>query len=343
MGCLWTPGMIMVSRYFRKRRSLAHGLMFTGTSIGTLVLPLLIRCVIDFYGLRGALLIFAGCVLHICIGGALLRPLSFYRSTPTSSNAGKKVDETKDSISKEQTVKQTEELVEQKEGSILQSCIASFSSCSKTKGNIKPFFDFSIFKDILYITYVIANMAANPAYLNTFAFLPPFAKDVGMNKTAVSRILALSGACDLIARILFGWFSDLDYIRRYNIIATCLFITGLATFLVPFCPNEATMVAMMVVVGIFGGGYISLFVVVLVDYVGLARMPNALGLAALSMNLCNAVMPLLLGMFLAGQIARSMGPTWDRPRWAPCWPHEPCYLGLEPILPNSIFQLTGIL
>ena len=27
-----------------------------------------------------------------------------------------------------------------------------------------------------------------------------------------------------------------------------------------------------------------------------------------------------------------MGPTWDppgscRPRWAPCWPHEPCYQG----------------
>ena len=32
------------------------------------------------------------------------------------------------------------------------------------------------------------------------------------------------------------------------------------------------------------------------------------------------------------QIARFMGPTWGHlgptgPRWAPCWPHEPCYLG----------------
>ena len=31
-------------------------------------------------------------------------------------------------------------------------------------------------------------------------------------------------------------------------------------------------------------------------------------------------------------IARFMGPTWVHlgptgPRWAPCWPHEPCYLG----------------
>ena len=35
---------------------------------------------------------------------------------------------------------------------------------------------------------------------------------------------------------------------------------------------------------------------------------------------------------LMSLIARLMGPTWgpsgaDRPRWAPCWPHELCYLG----------------
>ena len=31
------------------------------------------------------------------------------------------------------------------------------------------------------------------------------------------------------------------------------------------------------------------------------------------------------------QIARFMWPTWGRPvvpRWAPCWPHEPCYQGI---------------
>ena len=23
----------------------------------------------------------------------------------------------------------------------------------------------------------------------------------------------------------------------------------------------------------------------------------------------------------------NVGPNWTGPRWAPCWPHEPCYLG----------------
>ena len=35
-------------------------------------------------------------------------------------------------------------------------------------------------------------------------------------------------------------------------------------------------------------------------------------------------------------IARFMGPTWGPsgptgPRWAPCWPHELCYLGVESV------------
>ena len=35
---------------------------------------------------------------------------------------------------------------------------------------------------------------------------------------------------------------------------------------------------------------------------------------------------------MASRIARFMGPTWAHlgptgPRWAPCWPHEVCYLG----------------
>ena len=33
------------------------------------------------------------------------------------------------------------------------------------------------------------------------------------------------------------------------------------------------------------------------------------------------------------QIAKFVGPTWGPPgpRWAPCWPHEPCYQGWIPL------------
>ena len=43
----------------------------------------------------------------------------------------------------------------------------------------------------------------------------------------------------------------------------------------------------------------------------------------------------------SSQIAKFMGPIWGppgscRPRWAPCWPHEPCYQGAfrQPAVPK---------
>ena len=49
------------------------------------------------------------------------------------------------------------------------------------------------------------------------------------------------------------------------------------------------------------------------------------------------------------QIAKFMGPTWGHsgahlgpagPRWAPCWPHEPCYQGSWPLIHSHVCALS---
>ena len=52
---------------------------------------------------------------------------------------------------------------------------------------------------------------------------------------------------------------------------------------------------MITAVGLFGGAFFALFPVVLVDFVGLERMPNALGLTVMFIGLTNTVLPSLLG------------------------------------------------
>ena len=44
------------------------------------------------------------------------------------------------------------------------------------------------------------------------------------------------------------------------------------------------------------------------------------------------------------QISKFMGPTWGPPvgpRWAPCWPHEPCYQGRARIYAPVKWILVG--
>ena len=73
----------MVNTYFDKRRSLASGLALAGGSMGTLLIPQLITRLISAFSTKGALLIYAGLMMHMIFGTALLRPTTFYTQSRT--------------------------------------------------------------------------------------------------------------------------------------------------------------------------------------------------------------------------------------------------------------------
>lgn len=75
---IFGPTIICVGRYFSKRRGLANGLVMSGGSLGSLVLPLLLQYLLDEYGLTGTLIVIAGITLNNFVVAALLRPPSLY-------------------------------------------------------------------------------------------------------------------------------------------------------------------------------------------------------------------------------------------------------------------------
>lgn len=78
VGMAHGPTLVMVGKYFNKKRGLANSLANIGAGIGGLIFPPLIRFMLDFYGLRGTLMIISGVMFNISIIAALLRPLEFY-------------------------------------------------------------------------------------------------------------------------------------------------------------------------------------------------------------------------------------------------------------------------
>lgn len=73
-GLSTTPGIIIVSQYFDKRRALANGLCVSGTAAGSFVFPMLIDRLVRAFGFHGTILILGGCMLHVCASAALYRP-----------------------------------------------------------------------------------------------------------------------------------------------------------------------------------------------------------------------------------------------------------------------------
>jgi MFS family permease len=76
VGLSTTPGIILVARYFERRRGIANAFCLSGTAAGSLCLPFLIEALVDAYDFSGTMLILGGCMLHIAISAALYRPLA---------------------------------------------------------------------------------------------------------------------------------------------------------------------------------------------------------------------------------------------------------------------------
>ena len=75
MGIMDGPVFSTLNKYFQKRRALANSLAFTGSGVGCLLVPLLIRTSVQYYSLRGTMFILGGLWLHSLVIGALFRPI----------------------------------------------------------------------------------------------------------------------------------------------------------------------------------------------------------------------------------------------------------------------------
>lgn len=87
-GCAasYGPALVLLSTYFEKKKGLANSLANVGGSVGSLVIPLFIRYLLDTFGLQGALMIMSGLLFNITAAGALMKPFPTQKPVKTIHN-----------------------------------------------------------------------------------------------------------------------------------------------------------------------------------------------------------------------------------------------------------------
>ncbi|KAK6195524.1 hypothetical protein SNE40_000935 [Patella caerulea] len=68
-----SPGLVLIGRYFNKRRALATAVAKTGISLGSLTFPIFLRYLLDTFALRGTFLIMGGIQCQMFVFALLLR------------------------------------------------------------------------------------------------------------------------------------------------------------------------------------------------------------------------------------------------------------------------------
>ncbi|KAK5639525.1 hypothetical protein RI129_012017 [Pyrocoelia pectoralis] len=75
-GLAFPPTVYIVTSYFVKLRGVANGICISGSAIGSIILPPLLRFLLECYGHRGAVLLMGGITLNVWVAALLYQPVS---------------------------------------------------------------------------------------------------------------------------------------------------------------------------------------------------------------------------------------------------------------------------
>ncbi|XP_052057914.1 monocarboxylate transporter 12-B-like isoform X1 [Mytilus californianus] len=154
---------------------------------------------------------------------------------------------------------------------------------------IPKIFHFSVLKMPEVVFYTIFSFLVFFGYFNFIIFMPLDAASRGFESFQKAWLVSCAGIGDLIGRIVVGIVGDLRIIERYKIIgATCIFC-GINILIFNFATVFWWCAIHTTLYGFFGGAYVALTSIVLIDMVGLEIMPKAIGVILLIQGLGAAI------------------------------------------------------
>lgn len=280
-GLSFSPCSTIINFYFLKHRALANGITVSASGIGALVFPFLYKYLIEQFSLKNALWVLGAIIANVCVAACLLRqPELLVKEKKRKKAAGKRKSDQKALLNGDTTHMQSEEIQEEKK-----------KSCNCGGLDLR----FSLFKNPLFTMYAFAFMFCMNGYGNNIILIPSHVKALGYSKNYIALSVSVLGGCEVIARIFFGWFADLEIIKRKNIFLISMFVSAIAAFIAPYFDSYIFMVIYAAIVGIFPGSFWSLISVLVIDVVGLENFTPAFGLISLCLALGAVVSQPVIG------------------------------------------------
>ncbi|XP_056380540.1 monocarboxylate transporter 2-like [Hyla sarda] len=280
------PSVIVVGKYFLKKRPMANGLAMAGSPVVLSTLAPLNQFLFDKYGWRGSFLILGALLLNCCVAGALFRPIGLQTKTKKD-----KPDKDPEKINISLAGQEKNLKPEKKE---TESCLTKFNKV----------LDLSLFKHRGFLIYLIGNVLMFIAFYAPIVFLAPYGKHLGVDEYSAAFLLSVLAIVDMIARPATGIIANTKWIRpriQYFFSFSVIF-NGFCHLMCPFATSYVGLVVYSVFFGLGFGMVCSLLFETLMDLVGAKRFSSAVGLVTIV-----ECVPLLLGPPIGGAIVDTFG------------------------------------
>ena len=150
-------------------------------------------------------------------------------------------------------------------------------------------------KNLSYCLIVTSFMLAGSAYALAIIFIPALAQELGIDKQKASIFLSATGLCEMLSRIGWGYFADLDLVRKSRMTQFFFLISGAVCLLMVQFSSFAALLGFTACLGAFGGIHITFVPNMIGDAVEMRGIALAMGIYYFGLGITCAAMSPIIG------------------------------------------------
>ncbi|XP_006824373.1 monocarboxylate transporter 12-like [Saccoglossus kowalevskii] len=275
-GLARVPAVAMLGKYFKRRHAIASGLSVVGTGCGAFIISPLLRSLINVYGWRGSFIILGGISLHMCVSGALLRPIHFLDDN----------EHCEDEHISDSRRKETYPSYEDK----------SKLSCLRTKINgIMNFFELSLLKNHMFAMLLVSDVFFGFGINIPVVHIVKRGLNVGLDHGDAAFLPSVLGFCMMFGALGQGFVVDVLHLCKIRSLAASTIIYGLSTLMLTLAHDFTSMCAVLSTMGLARGVFASLNSVVVKVVVGQKKFTSAYGLTLPFIGIAQLIGPVVAG------------------------------------------------
>ena len=250
ISMILVPAQLIINEYFEKKRALAYGIYYTGSSFGCLAFGPIVTFISKNSGIQSVFVI-EGIVTYSCLF------LGYLMASPTSDSESKKEAE---------------------------NCPQNVSdTTTSNKGFFKALFQERIWSNKGYILYLTSMILVYLPLLIPILHIPSFALNSGVtniSRTQAGFALTILGTFNLFGRLLSGTLDTFPkQILKINAVATLF--CGLSLVAMPYCKTYQWLYVVSAIFGFMSATMVVLSPCIVTLIVGAESFGRAYGIVLL--------------------------------------------------------------
>lgn len=196
LSSAYIVGLLTVERWFENRRSLAIGIVSSGTGFGTFIFPPITQFLLDRIGWRLTVVSLSGLLMVVSLVGAFLDDPLWKLQEDVAKKA--------------------------KDADRRQLNILASTENKKFSFKLKSFVDFSHFKDKNFALLGLTTFIIYALYNTAIYFLSEMLKDFNYTESQSANFLSVIGFFLTLGMLTLGWLTDRKFTNVVKLNAACV-------------------------------------------------------------------------------------------------------------------------